>query len=118
MANRDSQRTWNDYRDYRAMCYVSGMSMTNPNVAGQSADEIIGERVHQLMWRAKVSQTAFAPVLGLTQSGLSPKLRGKRGWSADELRAVASYFGVSIDYLFGIDNVVGPAGIEPTTSTV
>ncbi|WP_368731381.1 helix-turn-helix domain-containing protein [Leucobacter sp. OAMSW11] len=92
--------------------------MTNPALGGQSADETIGERVHQLMWRARLSQTSFAPELGIGQAALSMKLRGRRGWSADELRTIARYFGVSTDYLFGLSDGVGPAGIEPTTSTV
>ncbi len=94
------------------------MSMTNPAPLQRSADEIIGERVHQLLWRAQVSQTQFAPVLGLGQAALSLKLRGRRGWGADEVVKASRYFGVSVGYLFGEDDLVGPAGIEPTTSTV
>jgi len=83
--------------------------MTTPNEAPMSMDALIGERVHQLMWRAQITQTALAPRLGLTQAGLSPKLRGKRGWGADELATVASIFNVSVGYLFGeIDDAPAP----------
>lgn len=94
------------------------MTMTLASEPGDNADALIGERVHQLMWLNQVTQTTLAPILGIGQTGLSPKLRGKRGWSADELVNVARYFGVSVGYLFGEDDGVGPAGIEPTTSTV
>lgn len=78
----------------------------------RGADEIIGERIHQLMWRAQVSQTQFAPELGVGQAALSLKLRGRRGWSAADLIAVARYFDVSVGYLFGEgDDANGPKSL-------
>ena len=94
------------------------MSMTNPIGTPRGTDAVVGERVHQLMWRNHESQTSFAPRLGIGQAALSMKLRGRRGWSTDEVLTVARHFGVSVDYLFGNDDGVGTAGIEPTTSTV
>lgn len=61
------------------------------------------------MWRAKITQTALAPELGIGQTALSHKLRGKRGWSADDLVTVSRHFGVSIDYLFGFTDDMGPS---------
>lgn len=90
---------------------------------------VMGERVHRQMWRGQVSQTAFAPVLGMTQSALSAKLRGRRAFTSDEILKVAEVFGVSLDYLFGKTedprpvgpngdrvDVVDPARIELATS--
>lgn len=84
------------------------MSMTNAVPSTPSADQVIGDRVHQLMWRAKITQTALAPELGISQAALSHKLRGRRGWSADDLMTLARYFSVSIDYLFGSTDDMGP----------
>lgn len=87
--------------------------------ADTSLDVVVGERVHTLMWRTKVSQTALAPKLGLTQGGLSKKLRGERGWSADEIMRVSQIFNASLDYLFGKSesptpgDPVRPEGLEP-----
>ena len=96
------------------------MSITNLVSEPENTDALIGERVHRLMWRNHVTQTALGPIMGVGQSAVSAKLRGRRGWSADDLVIVARHFGVSVGYLFGEDDgtVVGPAGIEPTTSTV
>lgn len=86
--------------------------MSTPWIAQDEVplDTALGERVHQLMWRAKISQTALAPKLGLTQAGLSKKLRGDRGWSLDEVLAVSDLFGVSLNYLFGREDQNSPSG--------
>lgn len=52
-------------------------------------DTEVGRAVHARMWDARITQTAVAPRLGLTQSGLSKKLRGDRPWTLDELFAAA-----------------------------
>lgn len=54
-----------------------------------TTDQQIGERVHQLMWRLRLKQTEVAPLMGLTQSGLSRKMRGVRSWSLDELLQIS-----------------------------
>ena len=97
--------------------------------AQRDTNKIMGERVHQAMWRAQVTQTALGPVLGMTQSALSAKLRGRRAFTADEILYVSRIFGVSLDYLFGrVDDprpfgpngerldVVDPGRIELPTS--
>ena len=60
----------------------------------------IGERVHREMWRRRITQTALAERLELSQSSISRKLRGERAWDADDLAPVAEILGVSLDYLF------------------
>ncbi|WP_367147245.1 helix-turn-helix domain-containing protein [Microbacterium proteolyticum] len=96
------------------------METTQAAVARLSLDAEIGERVHRLIWRQRISQTAFAANLGISQSTMSKKMRGERPWYAPELQTAASVLGVTVGYLFGesTDGGVGPAGIEPTTSTV
>lgn len=81
-------------------------------------DAEVGRRVHMLMWDQQLTQTTFGAQVGIDQSALAKKLRGQRGWSLDEVSSVASALGVSVGYLFGEGDGVGPAGIEPTTSTV
>lgn len=69
-------------------------------VDGRSFDEQLGEAIHQVMWRRKITQTEFAArVLGITQSALSQKLRGKRPFLAGELVAVADELGLDLNQL-------------------
>lgn len=62
-------------------------------------DAEIGERVHHLMWRQRLSQTALASILGLTQGTVSKKLRGSTAWFATELITVADALGTSVEEL-------------------
>ena len=84
----------------------------------QGLDAEIGRRIFHLMWDRKITQTEMGRVVGVGQTTLSKKLRGERPWYTSELRAAAGMLEVSVGYLFGEGEGVGPAGIEPTTSTV
>lgn len=57
--------------------------------------------VHQLMFRKRITQTAMALQLGMTQLALSRKLRGGVSWSARDLVSAAAAFGVSVSVLVG-----------------
>lgn len=57
---------------------------------------VIGERVHQLMWRQRRNQTDVAKQLGMAQSTLSRKLRGDRPWEINELYQLAEILEVGI----------------------
>tara|TARA_B100000378_G_scaffold229108_1_gene193648 strand:+ start:2337 stop:2564 length:228 start_codon:yes stop_codon:yes gene_type:complete len=74
-----------------------------------------------LIWRSGKTQNDIADRIGMESSALGKKLRGKNGWALQELIDLASALNTSVAYLVGeteeIDPV-GPAGIEPTTSTV
>ena len=108
-------------------------------IRDRSADSIVGGNVKYLMDDRGLEQSTLAGILGIDQSTLSLKLHGKRKWTISELVTVSDKFGVSIDALArrrGLDPIgggggflhgvgtnihrraVGPAGIEPTTSTV
>jgi hypothetical protein len=93
--------------------------MTNEQTAAsapaqRTADQVIGENVHRLMWRAQESQSALAPKWGMTQASLSLKLRGKRPWFAQEIASAARYFNVSVDALFETgDDEWAPRGSNP-----
>ena len=69
-----------------------------------SMDAVIGRRIHHLMWDRQLTQTSFGARIGMHQSGLAKKLRGQRGWSADELVVVARELDVSVGYLFAEDD--------------
>lgn len=100
----------------------------NFNQNRMTHDERVGERVMMLMFRARLSQKALGEKVGMTQTAISHKIRGTRKWTLDDLFAVAAAFGVPVSYLIendekaptpkGEGSNVGPAGIEPTTSTV
>lgn len=72
--------------------------MTRLNKLEMAVDynEVIGERIHRLIWRQRRSQTEVANALGIAQSALSRKLRGDRGWDVNELYALAEILGVGI----------------------
>lgn len=54
----------------------------------------VGERIHTVMWRERVSQADLASVIGVSQSTLSKKLRGKVPITVGELVAIAEALGV------------------------
>lgn len=64
-------------------------------------DKIVGRRVHQIMWEQRLTQTALAKQIGLDQSSLGKRLRGDRGWSLDEVHAIAAALRTTVAYLFG-----------------
>ena len=74
-----------------------------------------------LIWRSGKTQGDIAELIGIEPTAFGKKLRGKNGWALQELIDLAAVLGTSVGYLVGeIDEIdpVGPAGIEPTTSTV
>ena len=75
-----------------------------------------------LIWRAGKTQGAIAEAIGIESTALGKKLRGKNGWAIQELIDLAAVLDTSVAYLVGESpddsRPVGPAGIEPTTSTV
>lgn len=81
--------------------------------SGVSVEQLISERVHQLMFRNRLTQTRLAPQLGMTQSALSAKLRNRRGWTIDELVMAAAVMGVSLtDILQPVLDMEKPAQHE------
>lgn len=64
-------------------------------------DEYIGRRVHTLMWDQQVTQVAFADAIGMDQSSVAKRLRGKLGWHATHLMQAAQALNTTISYLVG-----------------
>lgn len=83
----------------------------------ETLDVIVGRKLHMMMWDRKISQTTLAARLGMTQSNLSKKLRGDRGWSLDELKAVSAEMHVKMASLLGEEEETpgpnGPTGETP-----
>lgn len=71
-------------------------------------DVVIGRRVHQLMWDQQLTQVAFGERIGVDQSSLAKRLRGKRGWSTTEVARAAQVLGVSVAYLYAEELPVSP----------
>lgn len=72
-------------------------------------DVLIGEAVHAAMWRARVTQTELARVLGLDQAAVSRRLRGRTAWKASEVRRAAALLGVRMADLLPPDEL----GLDP-----
>lgn len=69
----------------------------------------VAAEVRANMARARMTQTDLADVLGLTQSVVSKRLRGKIAFSVDELEKVADALGVHPATLLG-GNSPSPTG--------
>lgn len=62
------------------------------------------ERLKELRLKKGVSQLDVANYLGVTKQAYSYYELGKRDPSNEMLYAISDYFGVSLDYLFGLNN--------------
>ena len=70
-----------------------------------------------MMWDRRITQTALGRAIGIDQSNLGKRLRGERGWSLDDLQAVARALGTTMGYLLG-ENDEGPGGGAPRPSSL
>ena len=62
-------------------------------------DALIGERVHQQMWRVRVTQATVASAIGVDAAAVSRRLRGRTAWKAGELYALARLLGTTVGEL-------------------
>lgn len=76
--------------------------MSNPTAAA-----VVGANVRAEMARAKVTQSTIGLLLGVSQSGVSARLRGETPFNVDELLLVANYLEVGMaDLFFGTSKVL------------
>ena len=75
----------------------------------------VADEVRANMARARMTQTDLAGVLGLTQSAVSKRLRGKIAFSVDELEMVAGALGVHPAVLLGGIGGNSPSPTRPFT---
>lgn len=97
------------------------MSTVSPIRTSEPVDVVVGRRIHTLMWEQRVKNKDLAELLGIEATGVGKKLRAEQRFSIEQLVAVAARLNTTVGYLVGevsTPNPVGPAGIEPTTSTV
>lgn len=80
--------------------------MTEP----ATVDELIGQRVHQVMFLRKMSARQMAPTMGISGSVLARKLRGAVAWSAADVMTAARHLDVSAAFLMGETDDPRPAG--------
>jgi len=78
----------------------------------QTLTDRVASEVRAQMARIYMTQTALAAVLGLPQSAVSNRLRGKVAFSVDELEKVSDALGVHPATLLG-----GHAGSPPPPAT-
>lgn len=93
-----------------------------------TADQAIGAKVNQLMFRRRVTRKQLGQQLGVTGASVSNKIYGQSKWSVEELFKVADFFGINAADLLprriekapeeetSSGAVVAGAGFEPTTS--
>ena len=98
-----------------------------------TANEAVGAKVNQLMFRNRTTRKQLAEALGITGAAVSRKIYGQNSWTLEELYSVADFFNITVTDLLprrvphtqetpdsrvrteGSDFVAG-AGFEPTTS--
>ncbi len=89
------------------------MTLTQPDAAQSVDDAFIGRRVHQLMWDAHMTQTELGAALGMDQSTVAKRLRGKVGWPAALLVRIAPVLNTTVAYLVGENDEAHPNRPEP-----
>lgn len=75
----------------------------------------VADEVRANMARARMTQTDLAVVLGLTQSAVSKRLRGKIAFSVDELEKISDALGVHPASLLGGIGVNSPSPTDGGT---
>lgn len=85
--------------------------MNGPTPAADTerpTDAAIGLRVHLIMWERRITQLELGEAIGMDQSSLGKRLRGDRGWTPDQVVAVARALGTTVAYLFGETSELTP----------
>lgn len=67
--------------------------------AARTVTTTVGANVRAELSRRGHNQAALAEVLGITQSGVSKRLRGVTPFDVDELAAVSTWLGVPLGVL-------------------
>ena len=62
------------------------------------------ECLQELLHENKISQRKLAGEIGVTSSAVSAWCRGLKQPTADNIAAVAQFFGVTADYLLGLSD--------------
>ena len=95
-----------------------------------SVAECIGMTVNQYMFEQRLTKTAMAQVLGVSQPGASRRITGDIDWTVGDLVLMADWLGLELEDLVPVrDEVRGwlpapfvpgkavpPLGLEPRTN--
>lgn len=74
-----------------------------------TADELVGRRVHHLMWERKMTQKELAALTHSDQSTVAKRIRGHRSWKVEDLMETARALNTTVAFLVGeIDNPQDP----------
>lgn len=84
--------------------------MTERPIGPLGVDELIGERVHAAMWRARITQVQLARELGLDQAAINRRLRGRTPWKVTDVIVAARVLGVSVEDLMPKHDELGHVG--------
>lgn len=75
-------------------------------------NEIFAKRFKELRLNAGITQTEFSHYLGISKATISYYESGKRMPSNSQIRKIANYFKVPIDYLLGMDYIMEDSNDE------
>lgn len=57
---------------------------------------MVGETIHMELWRRGTPAAALAPVVGVSQSVMSKKLRGRVKWSLEEIYRASRFLDIPV----------------------
>lgn len=80
-----------------------------------NSDEILRNKLAQLITENNMNKTSLAKKLGIDNSALSRILSGERKVTTEELNKIAIIFDVTTDYLLGKNNTPKWANKKDTT---
>lgn len=63
-------------------------------------------RIRELRTDSDLSQTQFAQILGMSQTGYSKYETGENDIPTEILIAIANYYRTSVDYLLGLTDII------------
>ena len=99
--------------------------MTTAQEPKPSVDAIVGEKVHQIIWRRRIPVAELARTLGVAGPTMSRKLRGSIAWSAQDVVLVAGVLHVdpadllpSLDRRARQDSNLRPEDYKSPTSVI
>ena len=80
--------------------FVYSGSMTKPTQHdGMTFNEALGFTINQYLFAFQMTRTDLGDLIGLSRQVAGQKLRGRVGWTAEDLAIVAARFGVTADTL-------------------
>ena len=89
------------------------MSIMEMHQSRPGLSAVVAKRVRGLMAELELTQLDLVPLLGISNSGISKRVRGQMQFGLDELPQVATALGTSIEYLLGLTDERSPRRSVP-----